>query len=133
MIAESGSLFRVCTFLWSNFADQLSSRSLLRSDKNERLCPMTEMRLIAKYMRTRFVICCVIILSACALSYSQSKGTHASEPDYCAAVDSAAGGRRRTIRMKALMTWSTVARVDGGDTVLYSPRCNSGDYFANVL
>jgi len=28
------------------------------------------------------------------------------------------------------MTWSTVARVDGGDSYLYSPACNNGDYFA---
>ncbi|MDQ6785577.1 MAG: hypothetical protein M3033_01985 [Acidobacteriota bacterium] len=30
------------------------------------------------------------------------------------------------------MTYSTVARVDGGDAFLYSPDCNNGDYFAVV-
>ena len=43
-----------------------------------------------------------------------SEGTHATD----------------TIRIKALMTWSTVSRVDGGDSYLYSPDCNNGDYFA---
>lgn len=43
-----------------------------------------------------------------------SEGTHTTRP----------------VRIKALMTWSTVRRVDGGDSFFYGVNCNNQDYFA---
>jgi hypothetical protein len=37
---------------------------------------------------------------------------------------------RKVFKTKVLMTYSTVPRVDGGDSFVYSDKCNSGDYFA---
>ena len=34
------------------------------------------------------------------------------------------------IRIRALMTWSKVTRVDGDDPVIYSEKCNNRDHFA---
>ncbi len=36
----------------------------------------------------------------------------------------------KTFKSRALMFYSTIGRVDGDDSFLYSPDCNSGDYFA---
>jgi hypothetical protein len=49
---------------------------------------------------------------------------------YCDAFDNA--DKNQVIRTKAFMTLSTVSRVDGGDSFLFSTHCNSGDYFAVV-
>ncbi len=48
--------------------------------------------------------------------------------NYCSLFDSTYEGR--TVRSTALMFHSTVSRVDGADTFLYSPDCNGPDYFA---
>jgi hypothetical protein len=49
--------------------------------------------------------------------------------DYCS-VFSEATENPKPIRIRALMTYSTIPRVDGGETFLYSDKCNNGDYFA---
>ena len=49
--------------------------------------------------------------------------------DYCA-VFRAANEKPRTVKIRALMSFSTISRIDGGDTFLYSVECNNGDYFA---
>jgi len=47
---------------------------------------------------------------------------------YCSLFDSTYD--ERTVSSIALMFYSTVGRVDGGDTFLYSPDCNGPDYFS---
>jgi hypothetical protein len=51
----------------------------------------------------------------------------AQATDFCA-VFSEGTHITGTIRIKALMTWSTVTRVDGGDSYFYSAGCNNRDY-----
>ncbi|PYS99309.1 MAG: hypothetical protein DMF63_11845 [Acidobacteria bacterium] len=53
----------------------------------------------------------------------------AQQTEFCSAF-SEGTHTTGTIRVKALMTLSTVGRVDGGDSFLYSAGCNNGDYFA---
>ena len=47
---------------------------------------------------------------------------------YCSLFDSTYEGKN--VSSRALMSYSTVSRVDGGDTFLYSPDCNEADNFA---
>ena len=49
--------------------------------------------------------------------------------DYCS-VFREANENPKSIKIRALMTYSTISRVDGGDSFLYSENCNNGDYFA---
>lgn len=49
--------------------------------------------------------------------------------DYCS-VFRKANENPRPVKIRALMTYSTISRVDGGDSFLYSANCNNGDYFA---
>jgi hypothetical protein len=54
-----------------------------------------------------------------------------SQP-YCSIFNQIENLNNRIIKTNALMFYSTVSRVDGDDTFLYSPHCNKGDYFATV-
>lgn len=50
--------------------------------------------------------------------------------DYCSIFDLSNNYSGQIIKSRAFMTYSTVTRVDGGDSFLYSKNCNNGDYFA---
>lgn len=52
--------------------------------------------------------------------------------DYCSIVHSPSLYVGKTVHFRAFMTWSTVTRVDGGDSFFFSDRCNSGDYFSHT-
>jgi hypothetical protein len=52
--------------------------------------------------------------------------------DYCALIRSESLSSTEVFRTKAFMSYSTVLRVDGGDTFFYSPKCNGGDNFSLV-
>ena len=70
-----------------------------------------------------------IIFNATAL-HSQPVAL-SPQVDLCAVVDSTPpSDEPKRIRLKSLMTYSTVGRVDGGDPFFYSPKCNNEDYFA---
>ncbi|MBK9153061.1 MAG: hypothetical protein IPM25_02375 [Chloracidobacterium sp.] len=71
----------------------------------------------------RLYICSVVILFAAVSEIRAQK-----QVSYCSLFDSANEGR--TVISSALMFHSTVSRVDGADTFLYSPDCNGPDYFA---
>lgn len=51
---------------------------------------------------------------------------------YCSLFNRTENYQGKIIKTRALMTYSTVGRVDGGDSFIYSQDCNSGDYFATV-
>lgn len=51
---------------------------------------------------------------------------------YCSLFDQAKTYENKIVKTNALMSYSNVSRVDGGDTFLYSPNCNNGDYFATI-
>ena len=50
--------------------------------------------------------------------------------DYCLAFKHLKNLQQSVFKTQALLSYSTVSRVDGGDSFLYSAACNSGDYFA---
>lgn len=53
-----------------------------------------------------------------------------SRINYCSLFDSQKNYEGQVVESRALMTYSTVTRVDGGDSFLYSSDCNGRDYFA---
>lgn len=57
-----------------------------------------------------------------------SKSTN-KNTDYCS-VFRESNENPKPVKIRALMTYSTVSRVDGGDSFFYSANCNNGDYFA---
>src|SRR5688572_25921933 len=80
-------------------------------------------RFVAKYF------CLWVVISLVGATPLQIKGQHESKfVKYCSLFDPAYQGK--AVSSSALMFYSTVGRVDGGDTFLYSPQCNNPDYFA---
>lgn len=77
-----------------------------------------------------FIILFAIFITFPQLSKGQANNKKPLEINYCFALDSSENLEGKLIKTKALMTYSTVSRVDGGDSFLYSPKCNNGDYFA---
>lgn len=77
----------------------------------------------------------LLLLSCFAFAFAGAFKSNAQtipDVDICALFDSYDKYEGRTISSTALMTYSTVGRVDGGDSVLYSLKCNNPDYFATV-
>lgn len=67
---------------------------------------------------------CFLVMAVTASAY----GLHSQKfVKYCSLFDSNQG---KTVISKALMFYSTVERVDGSDTFLYSSDCNGPDFFA---
>lgn len=50
--------------------------------------------------------------------------------DYCLAFKYLKNLQQSIFKTQALLKYSTLSRVDGGDSFLYSATCNNGDYFA---
>src|SRR5438874_7855845 len=70
----------------------------------------------------------VAILLVFATSLSANRQRKPAFVKYCSLFDSTY--EAKTVSSSALMFYSTVGRVDGGDTFLYSGDCNGSDYFA---
>lgn len=71
----------------------------------------------------------IYALASMQLSEAQGSSQNTKILDYCSIVKTPERYIGKVIRTRALMTYSTVSRVDGGDSFLYSPLCNNGDYF----
>ena len=72
----------------------------------------------------------------CLFFFSQASAQSQIKPlkyaNYCTIVKSENSDSTEIFRTKAFMSYSTVLRVDGGDTFFYLPRCNGGDNFSTV-
>jgi hypothetical protein len=84
------------------------------------------MKKLHKSHRLLVLACLSYALSANA--FSQSK----TVLDYCSIVRSPSSYAGKDVHFRAYLTYSTVSRVDGGDSFFFSPQCNSGDYFTTV-
>lgn len=88
-------------------------------------------------MKTRSTLTNLVVISftiihslaSANFSAAQQKLRGTKILDYCSIVKAPERYIGRVIRTKALMTYSTVSRVDGADSFLYSSLCNNGDYF----
>lgn len=56
----------------------------------------------------------------------------ATKQTYCSIFDQPRNSIGQVVKTKALMTYSTISRVDGGDTFIYSQDCNNNDYFSTI-
>lgn len=65
-------------------------------------------------------------------AFSREALAFAPTVPYCDLFEGSAPKSVKAIRTTAYMAYSTVGRVDGDDTFLYSPDCNSGDFFSTV-
>jgi len=69
-----------------------------------------------------------------ALAFSACVGAQTksiNEVGYCSIFNpTLTNHESQIVKTRVLMTYSTVSRVDGGDSFFYSPECNNGDYFA---
>ena len=65
---------------------------------------------------------------------NQSKHKTTTEPvvDFCTLFDQASKYEGQVVKTHAYMSYTNISRVDGGDTFLFSPKCNNEDYFAVV-
>jgi hypothetical protein len=62
---------------------------------------------------------------------AQTKTPKIRQVDYCSLFDPGLKDfESGIIETRVLMTYSTIERVDGGDSFFYSPKCNKGDFFA---
>lgn len=80
-----------------------------------------------------FVVVCLVLFVALVpaqASKAQRMSKKIKIVEYCSIAQSPQRYAGKVIRTRALMTFSTVSRVDDGDSFLYSWRCNKGDYFA---
>lgn len=76
-----------------------------------------------------FLLCA--IATALAFSIHAQKSSQVGDlVSFCDLLDSSRDLEEKFVRTEAYMTYSTVGRVDGGDSFLYSPQCNSKDNFA---
>jgi hypothetical protein len=81
------------------------------------------------------IICCWVIGAVfCGTSTADAQRDQ-QEPqvvDYCEIVRSPDKYIGKLVRFHAHMTYSTVPRVDGDTSFIYSPSCNDGDYHSAV-
>jgi hypothetical protein len=74
-------------------------------------------------------ICLSLVTLLLAATGLHANGQHRPKfVKYCSLFDSTY--EEKTVSSRALMFYSTVGRVDGADTFLYSADCNGPDYFA---
>lgn len=73
---------------------------------------------------------CVVILCVPHPPYAQEANKGVSKISFCEVFDGSDSFDGKLVITEALMTYSTVSRVDGGDSFLYSPKCNNQDFFA---
>jgi hypothetical protein len=66
---------------------------------------------------------------------NQSNHKTTAEPvtDFCTLFDEAGKYEGQTVKTHAFLSYTNVSRVDGGDTFLFSPKCNNEDYFALIV
>lgn len=74
----------------------------------------------------------ILLSNGCFNVQAQIKARKAETLNYCSVVGSPEKYLGKTVKVKALMTFSTVSRVDGGDPILFASKCNSGDFFATT-
>jgi hypothetical protein len=84
------------------------------------------MSLLPKTVVVSFLALLLVLLNGSV--YGQSRTT--AETNFCSLVHSPSTYIGKTVHFRAFMTWSTVTRVDGGDSFFFSPNCNNGDSFA---
>lgn len=78
---------------------------------------------------TQKYICLSLVTLLVAATVLQASGQRRPKfVKYCSLFDSMYA--KETVSSSALMFYSSVGRVDGGDTFLYSADCNGPDYFA---
>ena len=86
-----------------------------------------------KYLKS--AVFCLLLIQLVFISpqkfLSQTGKQKIKEIDYCSLFSGELKDfESEIVKTRAFMSYSNLSRVDGGDTFLYSPNCNSGDFFA---
>ena len=71
----------------------------------------------------------LLALAISADSICQISKPRQQTADLCRVLRSPQKCDNKRVRFKAFMTYSTISRVDGGDSYIYSPDCNNPDNF----
>jgi len=77
-------------------------------------------------MPLKILLLLLTIASVASAAFPQK----AQPSSYCELFKAPISKDGRVVTTEAYMTYSTVGRVDGGDSFLYGPNCNNEDYFA---
>lgn len=80
---------------------------------------------------TLLAICLITVLFPQFLTAQKNAETYI-KANYCSLFNSSKNLEGKLVRTRAFMTYSTVSRVDGGDSFFYLPECNGGDYFSTI-
>jgi hypothetical protein len=80
-------------------------------------------------MRIRPLLVCIAVVLGVAI---ESNAQSIPDVDFCDLFDSYEKYEGKTISSTALMTYSTVGRLDGDESAMYSLTCNDPDHIAHI-
>lgn len=81
----------------------------------------------------KFAILTLLLSLFSSISVAQEKISKIKTVDYCSLFpNELTDYESETVKIRALMVYSNVPRVDGGDDYVYSQKCNRGDNFSVV-